>query len=265
MGKRHIPKNLRRKGKKKSAAAAVAALVVCLVLLVLFVPMVGTVFGRYQRQIRSDGWVKAYDFYFTSNLLDGGTHTLAPGSKEVTFTLSNHADELRYSEVDINYEVKVTDKSGDPVVVTITSYNEGTVPGDTGTLKMNQKSDAEVTISGLQAGTYTVTATGDGGYKKTLTAEIKVLPEDAKLYWNTENVSDGYTLLTVWNEGDTSGNVTIEYTGIPDNTNPNMEGWKTNGQKEDIKIEPHESKVFRFFGETVTVKKVTGAEKKSFN
>lgn len=222
MGKRHIPKNLRRKGKKKSAAAAVAALAVCLVLLMLLVPMVGTVFGRYQRQIRSDGWVKAYDFYFTSNLLDGGTHTLAPGSTEVTFTLSNHADELRYSEVDINYVVKVTDKDGNATGATVTN-NTG------GKLNKDNPQDAEVTISDLQAGTYIVTATGDGGYKKTLTAEIKVLPEEAKLYWNRENVSDGYTLLTVWNEGDTPGDVTIKYTGIPDNTNPNMKGWTTNG------------------------------------
>ena len=109
MEKRHIPKNLRHKGKKKSRGAAAAAFAVCLVLLVF---LMGAVIGRYQRQLRSDNSVKAKEFYFTSNLLDGGTHTLAPGSTEVTFTLGNHADELRFSEVDIAYTVTVTPADG---------------------------------------------------------------------------------------------------------------------------------------------------------
>ena len=71
MEKRHIPKNLRCKGSKKSLGAAAAAFAVCLVLLVF---LIGAVIGRYQRQLRSDNSVKAKEFYFTSNLLDGGTY-----------------------------------------------------------------------------------------------------------------------------------------------------------------------------------------------
>ncbi len=230
MGKRYVPSHMK---KKKSAGAAVLA--VCLVLLVI---LAGAAIGRYQHQFQSEGSVRAKEFYFTSDFLDGGTHTLAPGSTEVTFMLGNHADDLRCSEVDIDYEVTVS--SG------------AVVTPDAGTLHMGGVADAEITVSNLQAGTYTVTAVGTGGYSQTLTATIVVPPKTARLYQHQDNVPGEYMLLTVWNEGDEPGTVTIAYTGIPDNTNPNMTDWGLNGTR-TVQIEPRASKVFRFFGGTVTV------------
>lgn len=251
MEKRHIPKNLRHKGKKKSLGAAAAAFAVCLV---LFVFLIGAVIGRYQRQLRSDNSVKAKEFYFTSNLLDGGTHTLAPGSTEVTFTLGNHADELRFSEVDIAYTVTVT--PADNVTVEYSNTAHKLLKGD--------KQDDTVTIKGLSPNTYTVTATGEGRYSQTLTAKIVVLPTEGQVYYNEDNVPGEYILLTVWNEGEQERSVTITYKGIPDNTNPNMMNWNTGGetaQKEEVSIEPHESKVFRFFNATdITVDGATAKE-----
>ncbi len=222
------------KGQKKRLGAA--ALGVCLVLLVA---LIGAAIARYQRAFRSEGSVRAQEFYFTSDFLDGGTHTLAPGSTSVTFTLGNHADELRFSEMDITYEVTVN--------------NGATVEQPNGTLAKNTKADAAITISNLQAGTYTVTAVGTGGYSKTLTATIVVPAETAQLYQHQDSVPGEYLLLTVWNEGDKPGTVTVTYTGIPDNTNPNMTDWRTNSTQ-TVTLEPHTSKVFRFFGGTVTVK-----------
>lgn len=252
MEKRHIPKNLRCKGSKKSLGAAAAAFAVCLVLLVF---LIGAVIGRYQRQLRSDNSVKAKEFYFTSNLLDGGTHTLAPGSTEVTFTLGNYADELRFSEVDIDYKVTVTPADNVTVEYSNTAQK----------LFTDGKKDDTVTIKGLLPNnTYTVTATGEGGYSKTLTAKIVVLPTEGQVYYNMDNVSGEYILLTVWNEGEEAGNVTIHYKGIPDNTNPNMTDWNTGGetaQEKSVSIEPHESKVFRFFNATdITVEGATAKE-----
>ncbi len=241
MAKQHF---LGRKAKKNPAGIAVAALAVSLVLLVV---LISTAIGRYQHELSSEGSVRAKEFYFTSDFLDGKTHTLAPGSIEVSFTLGNHADELRFSEMDIAYEVTVT--PGDGL----------TLERSSGTLTKNVKSDSAVTIKGLQPGkTYTVTATGTGGYSKTLTATINVLPGGGNLYYHLE--SGEYTLLTVWNEGNTAGGVTITYTGIPDNTNPNMMDWSTNGSQ-TVTIAPHESKVFRFFNATAVT--VTGANKKT--
>lgn len=249
MGKRHIPGNLRHRGKKKSVDAAAAVPVACFVLLVI---LIGAAFGRYQRQLRSDGSVRAKEFYFTSDFLDGGTHTLAPGSTEVKFTLGNHADELRFSEMDISYEVDISYQETAGSGATETNGNGATVTKPTGTLNKGSVQDEEVTVSNLKAGTYVITAVGTGGYSKTLTAKIVVPEESAQLYYHMENVSGEYILLTVWNEGDEQGSVTITYTGIPDNTNPNMTNWTTNGTQ-TIQIDPHASMVFRFFSGTVTV------------
>ncbi len=246
MGKRHIPKNLRSKAKKNSVGIAAAAFAVCFVLLV---SLIGAVVAKYQRELRSDDWVKAQDFYFTSDLLDGATHRLAPGSTEVSFTLSNRADDLRFSEVDIDYKVTVTPDNGSGASVAVNN--------DMGTLKNGESSDVKITISDLEAGTYTVTAVGTGGYSKTLTAKIVVPEKKAQLYYHLEDVSGEYILLTVWNEGDEAGEITIHYTGLPDNTNPDMTTWKT-GEDQTVSINAHESKVFRFFNETVSNVKVTG-------
>lgn len=244
MGKRQIPRQLCRRTKKKSAGAA--ALAVCFVLLVI---LTGAVIGRYQHQLGSDSAGRALEFYFTSDLLDGGTHTLAPGSTEVTFTLGNHADELRYSEMDIHYDITVKSTNGTTAIVKNAEGAESAV----GTLAKDTQADAKVTISNLEAGTYTVTAVGRGGYEKSLTATIVVPEKTAQIYQHQDNIPGEYILLTVWNEGDVAGEVTISYKGIPDNTNPNMTAWGTGGETakvENVTIEPHESKIFRFFEAT---------------
>lgn len=121
-----------------------------------------------------------------------------------------------------------------------------------------------MTIKGLSPNTYTVTATGTGGYSQTLTAKIVVLPTEGQVYYNEDNVPGEYILLTVWNEGEQERSVTITYKGIPDNTNPNMMDWNTGGetvQEETVSIEPHESKVFRFFNAMdITVDGATAKE-----
>ncbi len=215
------------------------ALGLCLVLF-----LVGAVLARYQHQFRSDDSVRAKEFYFTSDFLDGETHTLAPGSTGLTFTLGNHADDLRISEMDIDY--------------TVTVEPAATVTPASGTLAKGAKADAEITLSNLRPGTYTVTAVGKGGFSKTLTATVVVPAEAARAYYHIDAVPGEYILLTVWNEGEKAQDVTIQYTGIPDNTNPNMSGWTTNGTKK-ITVDPHSSMVFRFFGGEITV---TEAENK---
>ncbi len=218
------------------------------VVLSLCALMVGMLAAKYLNEKSSDGLVRAKNFYFTSNLLDGKKHILAPGSTSVTFTLGNHEDDLRYSEVDIEYEYTITADDG-----TTTKTGNGKL--ENGSVK-----DAEVTISDLQpGGTYIVNAVGTGGYSKTLTATIVVPEEAAQLYQRQDNSTGEYILLTVWNEGDKMGNVTITYTGIPDNTNPKMTTWRKDASH-TVEIEPHESKVFRFFSGTVTVTDEDGRE-----
>lgn len=243
MGKRYIPKHVSRKAKKNRTGTAMAALAMSFVLLMI---LISAALGKYQHQIDNDGYVRAKEFYFTSNLLDGGTHTLAPinseGKTSVTFTLGNHADDLRCSEVDISYTVTVVPADG----VTVGQNTNQT-------LTQNIIQDDTVTLTFEKPDTYTVTAVGKGGYSKTLTATIVIPDQEAHLYQYRDN-GDGYTLLTVWNEGNQDGNVTITYSGIPDNTNPNMKDWITGSNiNQPVEIKAHESKVFRFFGGGVTL------------
>ena len=215
---------------------------------------VGLLVAKYLNESSSEGSVRAKNFYFTSNFLDGKEHTLAPGSTGITFTLGNHEDDLRFSEVDIHYTVTVEDNDSD-------ESNNAALSVSSGTLSSGSVNNATVTVSGLKEGqTYTVTAVGKGGYKKTLKATITVPAKASRLYYHTDGSAGEYILLTVWNEGDKAGSVTVKYTGIPDNTNANMIGWMTN-DSQSVEINPHESKVFRFFGKNDTVT-VEGAEVK---
>lgn len=223
-------------------------LIIMIAVILSLCTITGTlVLAKYINQKNSAGLVGAKHFYFTSNLLDGKTHTFAPGIESVTFTLGNHIDDLRCSELNIEYNITVT--------------NGATIDKSTGILEKDKVQDIEVTISNLKAGEYIVTATGNGGYTKTLTATIVVSEEVSQSYYFLDTSSPEYITLTVWNEGDKAGLVTITYTGIPDNTNPNMADWRTNESKQ-VEIGPHESKVFRFFSGDVSV---TGATPKTLN
>jgi len=221
--------------------------------LVLLCGLAGIAFARYMQTTHLGVPVRVKEFYFTSDLLNDeveNTHTLSPGSSEITFSVGNHADDLRYSEVSINYEVTVRDSKGQPIAE---------FRPVSGTLEHTQIEDQKITLSDLSPGTYIITAAAKGGedpsigqYTKELTATIVVPPKGAQLYQHLDTYED-YILLTVWNEGDESKEVTVKYTGIPDNTNPNMSGWKSSDgttpqESASITIGVHESKVFRFFG-----------------
>lgn len=255
MKEKYIPTQAENHAKSNRKKAIIPVVLIVILICVL---AAGTLIAKYISERSSDGWVRAKEFYFTSNLLDGKTHTLAPDSKEISFTLGNHADDLRYSEMDIKYKVSVTPEA------TVTE-SEGTLNTEDGV------TDVTVSISGLEPGkTYTVTAVGEGGYKKTLTATIEVPIKATTPYYYIDKSNSDYTLLTIWNEMETAGNVEFEYTGIPDNTNPNMTEWvtgtATTKKKQSVEIKPHESKVFRFFGETeITVKDGTATEKKDIS
>ena len=207
-----------------------ALLAVILVLAMCF--GVGGAVAKYLKTSESSGAVRAQEFYFTSEQLEG-THKLKPGTTQVTFTVGNYADALRYSEMDITVTAEVT--------------NGATIKVANPTLEANGESETEITISNLNPGeTYTVTVTGTNGYTKTLTGTFQVQQPGTGAYQWVEEF-DGYVLLTVWCE-DYTGPVTIEYPNgaIPDNTNPNMKDWKTNGSG-SVTLHPYESYVFRFF------------------
>ena len=207
----------------------------------------GFVYARYSYETGDEGLVHSNEFYFACDFLDGQTHILAPGSTEITFTLENHADELRYSQVDIDYIVKV----------------DGNIPSGEhieGTLNLGSIQEQKVKVTGLEPGhTYVITALGEGGYHKTLSATVIIPPRDAALYKYLDVSNPEYVLLTVWAKG-VQGNIVINPPNIviPDNTDEVMRNTKkgetiTDTSSFDANSHGYGSHVYRFFGSDVTI------------
>ena len=131
---------------------------------------VGGVLAKYVYDSGGMNLFSAKEFYFTSNLLTENTakYVLNSTTTEVSFTLGNNADKLRFSQDDIKYEIAVECKSGELYSEENIQYKEGVLTG-------NSVNQTTVTLQNLKMGeTYIVTATGRAGYKQVLKAEFFV-------------------------------------------------------------------------------------------
>ena len=236
--------------KKKLNIVVVGYIVVGIILCAL----VGNALAKYFQTSSNPSTFKAMDFFFTSNLLDEGTHTLAPGATTMSFSLRNHADELKISEVD----VEITG-------ITVSGEGNPTVNYDNRKLTANTIDHIDVTVSGLVPGDkYVITATAvggrendAGGYRKTLTGTIIIPPPEETVYKYLKSYGT-YVLLTVWSQG-YKGDVTVDIPDgiIPDNTDSVMESAVTGGILTDntsFATNSYSSHTYRFFvnGRSVT-------------
>ena len=156
--------------------------------------------------------VQPQSFYFESDLLsvEGPTYTVQGNT--IAFELYNYADALRYSEANVAYSVTV--KRGNEVISLTNATNA------TGTLTGGARDMAKFSLSGLAAGTYTVSATCSTPFAKTMTATFTLTQNKTV----TSSISDDTNViyLTVTTT-DYSGNVNVTWTDanlIPDNTSP---------------------------------------------
>ena len=91
---------------KKRTIAIIAA--------ILLISVSGGVLAKYIYTKNGGSLFSAKEFYFTSDLLteDGAKYVLNSTASEVSFTLGNFGDKLRYSQDNIKYEVSVVEKNG---------------------------------------------------------------------------------------------------------------------------------------------------------
>jgi len=120
-----------------------------LFLLVLFVS--GGVAAKYMTENGGVGWFRAKEFYFTSNLLrtEKEMYVLNSDATEVTFTLGNNADKLRYAEDEIKYRVSVTSGDDDDMVKMISNENATEANPFDGILENNKVSTDFITVKNL--------------------------------------------------------------------------------------------------------------------
>lgn len=137
---------------------------------------ISSVSAKYIRQTELTGVVNARNFYFVSDLLDGGVHqVMVKEDTMASVTLMNYINEERYSEVDIDYVVEVRDTDKD-------EKSSLTVSPAAGTITKGQRNAVEIVVSGLKAGhTYKITASTDNTYAKKLTGVVKVNADDSPL------------------------------------------------------------------------------------
>ena len=202
-------------GKRSLSRNLVLAVLFCSLLLIT----VGGVLAKYVQSSEGKNLVSAKEFYFTSDLLGEPLkeYVLNATSFEVTFTLGNCADKLRFSQDNIRYSVSVTcedPKEGDPLPA---------LSQETGVLEKDKASYAKVTLQNLVRGrTYLVTAVGIAGYEQTLQARFTVSDNDENVFMHVDSADNSVVILTVWTEN-VKGNLSVGYTSeglIPDNTHP---------------------------------------------
>ena len=218
---------------KKHMALFIISFVIMIASLTL-----GTVtLARYIRRISSDGVIDPNKFYFESNLLtlDGASYELATDS--ITFDLKSYDDNLRHSEVDIDYEVSITCSDGGVQIPEATKSD--TLPAG--------KSRVSIEYNGLVLGkTYTVTASATAPYTKTISASFTLPSENEAVMLERSDSADGYIAYLTLKTGNVakSGIVTWQEGYVPMNAYAPME--HASGTSNNVTLEPNRVYVLSF-------------------
>lgn len=200
--------------------------------------------AKYAHSEGKDAATASEAFYFTSDVLtsDGkASYDLPAGTTSISFELRNYADDLRWSDSDIEYTWKLAgaaDKSGSGSIAR---------SGSAG-------SKSTVRVDGLGAGTYTVTATATAPYKQVLSATFKIASTDMKVGSTVQDSAGSPTATLVVSTQDYAGDVTVKWPAgvVPDTT---QDAFKdviagadgTDGGSVTVAVDSFSSYSFRFF------------------
>lgn len=193
-----------------------------LIIMSLCLLLVAGIVAKYIHNRVVDGKINAPYFYFTSDKLTETqtTYTVNSDITSISFDIANCADEIRYSDIDINYTITVTGENLGSAIL-----NDGSNTGTqiSGTLQGSIVSRKTITLENMAPGiTYTVTAVGSNGFSQTISAKFKVM-EAGGVYKNTDKSNGAYVLLTVWAiKNDGVLEISFPAGLIPDNTDPVM-------------------------------------------
>lgn len=213
-----------------------------LLILTLLLAFNGYTLAKYLTESREENLYVARAFYFESDLLaapaSNGTypsHTLRSGVDSITVMLKNYPDELRVSEVDIEYTVTLT-KAG----------RSTAVDEKTGTLTISEKEEL-VSFEDLEPGNYCLTAVSNMPYTTTLKADFTVVGVDESFRFTVSDAAGSPVLYLTITTEDYEGIVNVGWPAgiLPDNTDAMLTGVSGNGCR--VALKAHAEYTFPFF------------------
>ena len=214
-------------------------------LLVILLTFSGYTAAKYVRSQKEEPLYVAKSFYFESDLLEAPAsngeipkYTLQDGESTIAFQLKNYPDDLRTSEVDITYTVKLTTTDG--MAVTDQIDKEGT-------LGSNAQTAIPVSFTGLSAGSYLVTAVATDPYISTLQAEFTIEGLSMDINSSVRDGAGSPNLMVTVTTTDYEGHITISWPDgvLPDNTDPLLE--TVSGNSCTVNMKKHSEYTFQFF------------------
>ncbi len=212
---------------------------------------IGGTVAKYVQERNEDLIYQAKNFYFESDLLSDNTdpaaYTYDVGNDTIVFELSNNIDDLRHSEVDINYTVSITDVQGNQV----TDKDGKVISEQSGKLSNNNIDMDEIEFENLPTGNYIVTAKAVSPYEKTLQATFVLTERNENIQYEINDAVGSPILQMTVRTSDYRGDVTIIWPdGIaPDNTNSKLTESNTGYSQgeETIFFETDSEYTFQFF------------------
>ena len=212
--------------------------------LAIIITFINVVMAKYVESQEKETLYVAESFYFESDLLtndaDTKTYTYQKGKDNIQVVLKNNIDDLRYSDVDIEYTVRITDLNGTEVKSPIT-----------GTLNKGSINTQTVNFTDLATGSYTVIATATAPYEKTIKANFVIEAQNSNVSYDVTDIENSSVAQLTVTTNDYNGNVKITWPkGVaPDSTNSNFEDINTgyNSSNKTISVNSKSETIIQFF------------------
>ena len=188
---------------------------------VIFLGFFSYSLAKYIDDRKKEFLYEAKAFYFESNYLNDiasvKSYTLEKGIDYVEFDIENNIDQLRYSDVTINYTVTLTDLEGNAVK----DKSGASVSPITATLANGSIKKNTHRFSNLKGGVYVVNAISKKPYTKTIRANFIITNDNTSISYSVTDTANSPILQLTVNTNDYNGNIKITWPdGVtPDNTN----------------------------------------------
>lgn len=200
-----------------------------LILFAIPILFIGTTLAKYSSNTNQGVVFEAKNFYFESDLLKDLTEPVSykyqTGIDTISILLKNNIDDYRYSDVETNYEVTITDIDGNSV----NDKNGDIVKKQTGKLSNTNIEAKQIQFTNLPSGIYVVTANATKPYHKSIQGTFTLIEKDESIsYEVSDSVNSPVLYLTIISK-DYSGEVTINWPDgvVPNSTDSNFKNIDT--------------------------------------